>query len=118
MQRKQAGADATLVTTHAAVTAMPGVLRGAHGASLAARLLLMLGLLITVAGGVLPGHRTGLVAAAGIGPTVKFDWTMPDRFGLDRDGDGLLDYDVINPAYLDPPNGWAVTLDASGSTGD
>jgi len=44
-----------------------------------------------------------------------FDWPMPDRFGLDEDNDGLIDYftaaDKINPS------GWRVDFDACGSTG-
>ena len=45
-------------------------------------------------------------------PGASFDWSMPDRFGMDRDGDGLVDYprtaEEINPAT------WTVNFDACG----
>ena len=33
-----------------------------------------------------------LRAHAAKGPILDFDWSMPDRFGLDANGDGLVDY--------------------------
>ena len=47
--------------------------------------------------------------------TAIFDWSMPDRFGADKDGDGLIDYfttfEAVNPAS------WRVNFDACDSTG-
>ena len=45
----------------------------------------------------------------------SFDWTMPDRFGLDEDGDGLTDYFTTVESVS--PDGWRVDFDACGSDG-
>ena len=44
-----------------------------------------------------------------------FDWSMPDRFGLDEDGDGLIDY--FPTADEISPSGWRVNFDACASRG-
>ena len=54
---------------------------------------------------------TGARAA---GPTARFEWSLPERFGLDRDGDGLVDYSTAHD-YLYPPS-WTVNFDACSST--
>lgn len=43
-------------------------------------------------------------------PGPSFDWTMPARFGLDRDGDGLTDY-LRTPEEISPAT-WTVNFDA------
>ena len=43
-------------------------------------------------------------------PKTGFDWTMPDRFGMDGDGDGLIDY-FTDFASINPPS-WQVDFDA------
>jgi hypothetical protein len=48
-------------------------------------------------------------------PSPTLDWTMPDRYGRDRNGDGMVDYDV-SPEFL-RPSSYAVDLDACGTTG-
>ena len=46
-------------------------------------------------------------------PTAVFDWSVPDRYGFDRDGDGVIDpfdnTDDIQPEF------WTVTLDGCDS---
>jgi PKD repeat protein len=59
-------------------------------------------------------------ASAAEDPNASFDYTMPDRFGLDENGDGLTDYvagttDHPGPVQVDPGS-WHVDLDACGST--
>jgi PKD domain len=55
-------------------------------------------------------------------PVASFDWSMPDRFGPDRNGDGLIDYvDGANDratGYDATPDSWRVDLDACASTTD
>lgn len=44
------------------------------------------------------------------GGPVDFDWTVPDRFGLDENGDGLIDY-LTGPdatGSVTPSDGWPV----------
>jgi len=53
--------------------------------------------------GVVPVHATGT------GPTAEFDWTMPDRFGFDNNGDGVIDYDY-STGYIHP-SAWTVNFD-------
>ena len=65
-------------------------------------------------------------------PPAAFTWTMPDRFGYDSNGDGLVDYftgsdvcpaDPAQPCHRQPPTnpapikpaGWHVDLNACGS---
>lgn len=44
------------------------------------------------------------------------EWSTPDRFGLDLDGDGFLDL-PNTPEYVTPPDGrFEVAFDATGST--
>jgi hypothetical protein len=45
-----------------------------------------------------------------------FDWTMPDRFGADQDGDGLLDYPRTEEELQ--PSTWTVNFDACNISGD
>ena len=47
--------------------------------------------------------------------SANFDWTMPDRFGLDEDGDGLTDYFTTVESVS--PDAWRVNFDACGSDG-
>jgi hypothetical protein len=59
-------------------------------------------------------------SSAADGPVASFDYSMPDRFGLDENGDGLTDYvagtsDSPGPVQVDPSS-WHVDLDACGST--
>jgi hypothetical protein len=58
--------------------------------------------------------------AAAAAPVASFDWSMPDRFGPDRNGDGIVDYvdgatDVLT-GYDATPDSWHVDLDACTST--
>jgi PKD repeat protein len=46
-------------------------------------------------------------------PNAKFDWSMPDRFGLDEDGDGVVD--IPNTFANAQPSGFTVNLDANSS---
>lgn len=43
-----------------------------------------------------------------------FDWSMPDRFGLDADEDGLIDYFTTADAIS--PTSWTIAVDACAST--
>lgn len=43
-------------------------------------------------------------------PGATFDWTVPERFGLDEDGDGLTDY-LRTVEEISPPS-WPVDFDA------
>ena len=59
-------------------------------------------------------------ASAAEAPVASFDYTMPDRFGLDDNGDGLTDYvagttDRPGPVEVNPGS-WHVDLDACSST--
>ena len=59
-------------------------------------------------------------AYAAEGPLASFGYTMPDRFGLDENGDGLTDYvagttDHPGPVQVNPSS-WHVDLDACAST--
>ena len=47
-------------------------------------------------------------------PEASFTWTMPERFGMDRDGDGLVD-ERDDEAYVTPPL-WTVHFDGCAST--
>src|SRR5437762_841248 len=47
------------------------------------------------------------------GPIAGFDWSMPDRFGLDEDGDGIVD--IPNSAAYAQPSGFTVNFDGSPS---
>jgi PKD repeat protein len=60
------------------------------------------------------------MASAAEGPLASFGYTMPDRFGLDENGDGLTDYvagttDHPGPVQVNPSS-WHVDLDACAST--
>jgi len=59
-------------------------------------------------------------ASAAEAPLASFDYTMPDRFGLDDNGDGLTDYvagttDHPGPVQVNPGS-WHVDLDACATT--
>jgi hypothetical protein len=43
-------------------------------------------------------------------PTAYFDYSMQDRFGLDKNGDGLIDYGY-SYQYVNPSTGYEVNLD-------
>lgn len=67
------------------------------------------------------GSRDRLEAADH--PSVAFDWSMADRFGLDGNGDGLVDYfpetsDRPGLTGEIDPGLFEVTLDACDTTGD
>lgn len=64
---------------------------------------------------LLPMVLLALAASAGAAPTADFDWTMPDRYGIDADGDGLLD--ERTDAASVTPAAFTVRLDACASTG-
>ena len=58
--------------------------------------------------------------AAAAAPTASFDWSMPARFGPDRNTDGIIDYvdgahDQAPTGYDATPAGWHVDLDACAS---
>ena len=65
----------------------------------------------------IPLVQQGQTTATAESPTATaiFNWSMPDRFGDDKDGDGLIDYfttfEAVNPAS------WRVDFDACDSTG-
>ena len=55
-------------------------------------------------------------------PSASFDWTMPERFGPDRNQDQLIDYvdgahDKTPTGYQAAPMSWRVDLDACASSG-
>ena len=59
-------------------------------------------------------------ASAAEAPVASFDYTMPDRFGMDENGDGLTDYvsgttDHPGPVQVNPGS-WHVDLDACATT--
>ena len=59
-------------------------------------------------------------SSAADGPVASFGWSLPDRFGLDENGDGLTDYvdgttDHPGPVQVNPSS-WHVDLDGCGST--
>ena len=60
--------------------------------------------------------------AAAEGPTASFDYSMPDRFGLDENGDGMTDYVAGTTTHPGPvqvnPSSWHVDLDACASADD
>jgi len=72
--------------------------------------------LAVVLGVIAPVAATGTPSA--LAATVAdFDWTMPERFGPDRNGDGLIDYvdgatDQGPTGYDTTPDRWRVDLDA------
>jgi PKD repeat protein len=45
-----------------------------------------------------------------IGPSASFDYSMQDRFGLDKNGDGLVDYGY-SYQYVNPSSGYEVNFD-------
>jgi hypothetical protein len=56
-------------------------------------------------------------ASAGrVAAGASFDWTMPARFGFDRNGDGLVDYAKAEEALH--PSEWRVDFDACDLPGD
>ncbi len=50
-------------------------------------------------------------------PTAALDWSMPDRFGKERQADGRLVLYRYDSAYVNPPS-WSVTLDGCASKGE
>ncbi len=75
--------------------------------------VLVLGMLAVIATtGVLPA-AVPVRAADAAGPIAVFNWEMPERTGLDEDGDGVIDV-MTRRSDIDPP-GWEVTLDACDS---
>ena len=42
--------------------------------------------------GMMLAPLAGGTPASAAPPVPSFDWSMPDRFGPDRNGDGLIDY--------------------------
>src|SRR5262245_7409541 len=55
-------------------------------------------------------------ALAAAPPVAAWDWQMPGRFGLDQNGDGVLD-DIPPPLPVLFPDAWPVTLNACVSAG-
>lgn len=74
----------------------------------------VLALVVAAAAVAMPAFSVPNVAAAT--PVAEFDWRMPDRYGIDQNGDGL--FDVNPPASFIFPANWPVTLDACASNGD
>jgi hypothetical protein len=71
--------------------------------------------------GVLGFSRSTSLAADN--PTASFDWTMDDRFGLDENNDGLVDYfaETSSLPGLDgeiDPDAFTVRLNGCASSGD
>lgn len=79
------------------------------------RVLLAGILALSVALGTLPFQagpaRAEDSSVSGLAP--DFDWSMPDRTGLDRDGDGVVDA-MTTRAQISPPS-WTVDFDACAS---
>lgn len=73
--------------------------------------LLVLGALALVGGSAL-AYAASQAAATG-STTLTYSWSMPERIGADKDGDGRVDYDT-SAAYLNPTS-WTVQLDACAS---
>lgn len=74
-----------------------------------------------VFGGVVFGFQDGLQANQH--PTASFDWSMPARFGMDGNSDGLIDYfpetsDRPGLSGEIDPGTFTVNLDACASSGD
>ena len=80
--------------------------------SMTSRVLVVTVLLAALVG--LAG-REQTVALAQTGPSAQFDWRMPDRYGLDRNGDGLVDLSTLTSFVF--PATWQVKLDACTSSG-
>lgn len=56
---------------------------------------------------------TSAWAAAAV-PVVRVGWSMEERYGLDEDGDGIVDaHDTVAEAQ---PESWRVRLDACATT--
>jgi hypothetical protein len=47
--------------------------------------------------------------------SVYFEYSMQDRFGMDSNGDGLVDHNY-SPNYVDPPSGYPVNFDGCASS--
>lgn len=76
-----------------------------------ARLLLLIVLMPLVTAGCGTGDdSTAGPSFSRVTPGASFDWSMPARFGLDQDGDGLMDY-PRTPEQLNPAS-WTVNFDA------
>lgn len=76
---------------------------------------------VTFATGVRSGH--GLVditwQVGNCDDEISFDWTMPDRFGFDENGDGLMDYYPPTGSLEVEPEDWRVDFkDTSKATCD
>ena len=76
------------------------------------KFLLLLPLVLIIS--VITSHwKTGVLAQTEL--TAQFEYSMPDRFGMDRDSDGLIDY-FTSKQQINPDK-WQVDIDACASTG-
>lgn len=48
------------------------------------------------------------------GPSASFEWSLPERYGMDADGDRLIDY-RLEEGFLQPSS-YTITLDACATT--
>jgi Ca2+-binding RTX toxin-like protein len=62
---------------------------------------------------VMGGSWLAAHGRAAAGPVLTFEWSMPDRFGLDANQDGVVD-EPQDAGYL-TPSSWTVTLDSCAS---
>ena len=84
------------------------------------RLALLLSVLVA-ASALLSGFPRAAMAVGE--PTADFDWSMDDRFGLDENSDGVIDYFPQTSSLSGltgdiTPGTFTVRLDACASTGD
>lgn len=64
-----------------------------------------------ILGGVIAAMLLGALSPwAGAAPPAAFRWSMPERFGIDANGDHVVD-ERTDPAYVDPSS-WPVDFDA------
>lgn len=75
------------------------------------RTLFRVALAAVVMAGLIP---TAAAPARAAGPVAEFDWAMPDRLGLDENGNGVID--VNTSSSFVSPDGWQVNFDACMST--
>lgn len=47
-------------------------------------------------------------------PVARFEWSMQDRFGLDKNNDDIIDYDY-SQQYINPSSGYSVNFDGCSS---
>jgi len=70
----------------------------------------LIGLPVTGCRDTLSVHSPGAPSFDRATPGASFEWSVPPRFGMDRDGDGLIDY-PRTPEQINPPS-WTVNFNA------